>query len=147
VRQALFVGFGSYQCNHKKFSEKSIEVSNFTSNAIDNNNANIDIYNPFEFISLVSDFKRMDEVFDSYKDSRVDKNFESNCKLAKKCIRIVGRKWMMNLDPDKYDIGYLFMVENYGKGFDLPKLYYKSGYREVQKEKLKGLGIEFPFNK
>ena len=146
VRQSLYLEFGSYSCNHEKISEESIDVSSYISNAIDNNNANIDKYNPNEFISLVSDFKRMDEVLAYYKDS-TEEGFELVYKLAKKFIRMVGREWKMGLDPDKYDIGYLYMIEKYGKGFDLPKLYWESGYQEVQKEKLRDLGIGFPFNK
>ena len=147
VKQAIFVKTGLYGCNHEKISNESIDVSNFISNAINNNNANIDNYNPSEFISLVSDFKGMDKVLDHYKISRTDKNLELISRIAKKSIRKVGREWIMSLDPDKYDIGYLFMVEKYGKGFDLPKLYYQAGYREVQKEKLGELEIGFPFNK
>jgi len=74
------------------------------------------------------------------------KNLEQMCSISKELIRKAGRKWIMSLDPDKYDIGYLFMVEKYGKGFDLSQLYCESGYQEIQKNKLEGLGIFSPFN-
>jgi len=38
------------------------------------------------------------------------------------------------------------MVEKYGKGFDLPKLLYESGYQEIQKQKLAKLGYGCPFD-
>jgi len=146
VKQALFAEFGSYTCNHEIIAEESIDVANFIFNSIASNNANIDPYNPNEFIGLVSDFKKMDEVLDDYKNGRDKDNFDTICNLSKNYIRNAGRKWMMSLDPDKYDVGYLYMIEKYGRGFDLPKLYWESGYQDIQKEKLVDLGIGCPFN-
>jgi len=197
VKQAIYSDTETYCCNHEKYSQNSLDVSHYISYAIDNNNANIDPYNPFEFISLVSDFKKMDYVLEYYKnfetckinqildetqnDGKISreeleslwkkyyqdnenkdeldyqttrlledldklKNLDCTCNTSKKFIRKAGRKWIMSLDPDKYDIGYLYMVDKYGKGFDLSKLYRESKYQDVQKKKLEGLGIGFPFN-
>jgi len=197
VKQAIFIETGTYNCNHEKYSQDSLHVSLFISNAIDCNNSNIDPYNPFEFISLVSDFKKIDIVLEHYKNSetcRINqildetqdnskisrekleslwkkyyqdnenkdeldyqtthllkdldklKNLDCICNTSKELIRKAGRKWIMSLDPDKYDVGYLYMVDKYGKGFDLPALHWESKYSDIQKKKLEGLGILSPFN-
>jgi len=197
VKQAIYSDTEAFCCNHEKYSQNSLDVSHYISYAIDNNNANIDPYNPFEFISLVSDFKKMDIVFEHYKNSetcRINqildetqndgkisrekleslwkkyyqdnknkdeldyqttrlledldklKNLDCICNTSKKFIRKAGRAWIMSLDPDKYDIGYLYMIEKYGKGFDLSALYWESKYSDIQKKKLGGLGIVSPFN-
>jgi len=149
VRQAIYSETGSYKCNHETYSHDSIILANFISNSIHYNNANIDQYNPSEFISLVSDFKKMDSVLEHYKNKENTRGnqLDSVYEKSKQLIRKVGREWIMSQDPDKYDIGYLYMVEKYGKGFDLPKIYWESGYQDVQKKKLVGLGIGYPFNR
>lgn len=74
------------------------------------------------------------------------KNLDCICNTSKKFIRQAGKEWMMSQNPDEYDIGYLYMTEKYGKGFDLSKLYWKSNYQDIQKQKLSTLGIGFPFD-
>jgi hypothetical protein len=153
VKQAIHADSGLCFCNHEKYSEDSLHISRFICNAIDDNNCNIDQYDPFEFIPLVSDFEKMDGVLEIFKEKslRIDEtidqeNIETICNSSKQFIRNAGKEWIMSLDPDKYDIGYHYMVEKYGKGFDLPKLYWESKYSEIQKEKLEGLGIISSFN-
>lgn len=70
--------------------------------------------------------------------------------LVKQCLRNAGREWIMSQDPDKYDIGYCFLVEKFGKGFDWPKIctfvINETEYTQIQKQKLAGLGYGYPFD-
>ena len=160
VKEYLFKEYGIISCSHEVISNDSLDLVHFISNSIDGNESNIDQFNPHEFIPLVSDFKKMDDVFDRnmkkrYEDNKktiakiisdnpnsidlsylqelisylkkikndptVRLNYDGQtliklahesvnlsklCDWARKCVRIVGREWIMAQDPDHYDIGY-----------------------------------------